>query len=61
MLLAKGERLYEEMLGEERDKVAYFLREFERVLLTQNEKEIKKAAKVFNEQLETIERWMYSR
>lgn len=61
LLLAKGERLYEEMLGEERDKVAFFLREFERVLLTQNEKEIKKAAKVFNEQLETIERWMYSR
>ncbi|XOQ14818.1 MAG: Chaperone protein DnaK [Shouchella clausii] len=61
LLLAKGERLYEEMLGEERDKVAFFLREFERVLLTQNEKEIKKAAKIFNEQLETIERWMYSR
>lgn len=61
LLLAKGERLYEEMLGEERDKVAFFLREFERVLLTQNEKEIKKAATIFNEQLETIERWMYSR
>ncbi|GIN22715.1 molecular chaperone HscC [Siminovitchia fordii] len=61
LLLAKGERLYEEILGEEREKIAFLLRQFERVLMTQNEKEIKKAAKLFNEQLETIERWIYSR
>ncbi|GIN58158.1 molecular chaperone HscC [Lederbergia ruris] len=61
LLLAKGERLYEEMLGEDREKVAFLLRKFEQVLLTQNEKEIKKATKTFSEQLENIERWIYSR
>lgn len=61
LLLAKGERLYEEMLGEGRGKMAFLLQKFEQVLITQNEKEIKKAAKTFSEQLETIERGIYSR
>ncbi|KRG13155.1 molecular chaperone HscC [Lederbergia galactosidilytica] len=61
LLLAKGERLYEEMLGKEREKIAFILQKFEQALMTQNEKEIKKAAKTFNEQLENIERWIYSR
>ncbi|GIN71792.1 molecular chaperone HscC [Bacillus sp. J14TS2] len=61
LLLAKGERLYEEMLGEDREKMTFLLQKFEQALITQNEKEIKKAAKTFSEQLETIERGIYSR
>ncbi len=60
LLLARGERLYEELLGYDREKLSYLLQEFERVLGTQNDREIKKAAKVLNEQLESIERWICS-
>ncbi|WP_055106990.1 molecular chaperone HscC [Paenibacillus ihumii] len=57
LLLAKGERLYEEALGEKRDEIAFLLLEFERVLASQNEHEIKKAATTLRKQLEHLEKW----
>lgn len=60
LLIAKGERLYEETLGESRDYIDYLLNRFERVLATQNERDIKNAAKEFKEEIEKIERkWGY--
>ncbi|PUA35896.1 molecular chaperone HscC [Paenibacillus elgii] len=57
LLLAKGERLYEEALGEKRSEIAFLLEQFERVLASQNEYEIKKASSVLRKQLEHLERW----
>ncbi|TVX96881.1 molecular chaperone HscC [Cohnella terricola] len=57
LLLAMGERLYEEMLGEKRDEVANLLTQFEGVLASQNDHEVKKAASHLKKQLEEIERW----
>lgn len=58
LLIARGERLYEEALGESREVIALYIKEFESVLQTQHDQEIKKAAAVFKEQLEQLERWM---
>lgn len=58
LLLAKGERLYEELLGDERQKVATLLQQFESVLTTQDDKKVKEAARVLKEHLENIERWI---
>ncbi|GGG65490.1 molecular chaperone HscC [Paenibacillus radicis (ex Gao et al. 2016)] len=57
LLVAMGERLYEEMLGDKRDEVAALLTQFERVLTSQNEHDVKKAAIRLKQQLEEIERW----
>ncbi|MGG3799513.1 Hsp70 family protein [Metabacillus fastidiosus] len=57
LLLAKGERLYEEALGERRQEIAFLLEGFERVLATQNEHDIKKAAQLFKKELDVLERW----
>ncbi|MDR9853908.1 molecular chaperone HscC [Paenibacillus sp. VCA1] len=57
LLLAKGERLYEESLGERRSEIAFLLERFEQVLASQNEQDVKKAAAVFKKQLEELERW----
>ncbi|AWB46317.1 molecular chaperone HscC [Paenibacillus sp. CAA11] len=57
LLLAKGERLYEEALGKQREEIAFLLEQFERVLASQNEQEVKKAAAVLRKQLEHLERW----
>lgn len=57
LLLAKGERLYEEALGDKRDEIAFLLLEFERVLASQNEHEVKKAAVKLRKQLEHLEKW----
>ncbi|MNJ75827.1 hypothetical protein D3C77_729870 [compost metagenome] len=57
LLLAKGERLYEEALGEKRAEIAFLLEQFERVLASQNEQEVKKAAATLRKQLEHLERW----
>lgn len=56
-LLAKGERLYEEALGDLRKEISLMLRRFEMVLASQNELEIKKAAAILKEELDTLERW----
>jgi len=58
LLIAKGERLYEEALGERREAIAIAIQQFEKALLTQNDKEIKKATEIFKERLEQMERWM---
>lgn len=57
LLLATGERLYEEALGEKRAEIEYMLVQFERVLATQNEHDIKRAAIELRKQLEHFERW----
>ena len=56
LLLARGERLYEEALGEERDYISDALTRFETILAQQNDKEIRKAATEFKEVLDMIER-----
>lgn len=57
LLLAKGERLYEESLGEKRVMIEHLLQEFENILARQNEWEIKKAAIKLKTELEKLERW----
>ncbi|MDQ0047790.1 molecular chaperone HscC [Paenibacillus polymyxa] len=57
LLLAKGERLYEEALGEQRAEIAFLLEQFERVLASQKEHEVKKAASELKVQLDYLERW----
>ncbi len=57
LLLAIGERLYEEALGDRRMEIGFMIENFERVLASQNELEIKKASALFKQQLETMERW----
>ncbi|MGG4555412.1 molecular chaperone HscC [Paenibacillus humicus] len=57
LLLARGERLYEEALGEKREEIAFLLLEFERVLTSQNEQEVKKAAAKLRKQLDHLEKW----
>lgn len=58
LLLARGERLYEESLQEKREFIANLLADFERVLASQNEQEIKKNAVKFKEHLDALEKWM---
>ncbi|WP_044641201.1 molecular chaperone HscC [Risungbinella massiliensis] len=58
LLLAKGERLYEEAIGDMRKQIMFILQQFESVLATQNDREIKKAAEILKEQLELIEKRM---
>lgn len=58
LLLARGERLYEESLHEKREFIANLMAHFERVLASQNEQEIRKNAAKFKEQLDSLERWM---
>lgn len=55
LLLARGERLYEELLGNERDKIALLLKHFEEILTTQDEKKVKEAASLLKEQLDHLE------
>lgn len=57
LLLAKGERLYQEALGDTREYIDDLLRKFEQALARQNEREIKKAAKELKLKLEEIEGW----
>lgn len=60
LLLAKGERLYQEALGDEREHLDFLLRNFEYVLEGQKEREIKKAARKLKIKLEEIEnQWRY--
>jgi len=57
LLLAKGERLYEEALGEKREYIGDLLQQFEVIIGRQNEREINKAAKELKDKLEQIEGW----
>ncbi|MGM9979142.1 MAG: molecular chaperone HscC [Clostridium sp.] len=56
-ILARGERLYEESLGEKRAYIADLLMQFERVLSTQNIKLIEKAAKDMKNLLDELEKF----
>lgn len=58
LLLAKGERLYEEYLGEKREYIGVLLQKFESILSRQDEREIKKMAKRLKEELEQMEGWL---
>lgn len=55
LLLARGERLFQESLGFARQQIANCLREFEDVLEGQNLREIEKARKDFREVLDSID------
>ena len=55
MVLARGERLYEEALGEKREYIENLLVEFERILSTQNPRLIEKNLKILNERLDELE------
>lgn len=57
LLLARGERLYEEALGELRQEIAYHMQQFEDLLATQKEQLIKKGAVEFRRKLDSLERW----
>ncbi|MFX0561168.1 Hsp70 family protein [Tepidibacillus infernus] len=58
LLLAKGERLYEESLGEKREYIGELLQKFENVLSRQNEREIKKMAKEIKDKFEQMDGWL---
>ncbi|MNZ88021.1 Chaperone protein HscC [compost metagenome] len=57
LLLARGERLYEELLGEKRGEVEYLMLQFERVLAEQDQRKADKAAAELKKQLDRLERW----
>ena len=54
LLLAMGERLYEESVGEIRDTIDLYIRKFEDILETQDRYEIEKAAKELKEILQEL-------
>ena len=58
LLIARGERMYEEALGQRRDYIADLIHQFEAVLQTQIDKDIQKAAEALKERLEQLEGWM---
>lgn len=55
LLIARGERLYEELLGEKREYVDMLLKKFENVLYTQDSKKIEKIAKEITEEFDELE------
>ncbi|MCD1258550.1 molecular chaperone HscC [Paenibacillus athensensis] len=55
LLVAKAERLYEESIGVKREKIMYYLAQFDGVLSQQNPREIAHAAKEFKHFLDSIE------
>ncbi|WP_139251737.1 Hsp70 family protein [Gracilibacillus kekensis] len=57
LLIARGERLYEETLGNLRNEVASLLENFDRVIETQRVDYISKAAKQLKQRLDQIEGW----
>lgn len=58
LLIARGERLYEESLGDRREMIARLIQQFEMQLQTQNEQVVKQASEALKEQLDQLERWM---
>lgn len=57
LLLARGERLYEESLGDKREYIAALLDSFEKTLLTQDPRLIEKNVKLFAERLNELENY----
>lgn len=60
LLIARGERLYQELLGDGRAYIANRIAHFEYVLSLQNEKNIEQAAEAFKLELEELERMVDS-
>ncbi len=58
LLLARGDRLYQETLGSNRDYIDNLLQRFDNVLSKQNETEIKKAAKELKMRLDDFEHYL---
>ena len=58
LLIAKGERLYEESLGRQREYLGFMLKEFDNVLSTQDERAIKKFVTDFERILKELEGWL---
>ena len=56
LLLARGERLYEESLGRTRDQIALLLQQFDEILNRQNDREIREAVTDYKAYLDAIER-----
>lgn len=56
LLLARGERMYEESLGEVRDVISNLLQDFEAALFTQDERTVKIASSKLKKALDEIER-----
>ncbi|KML08503.1 molecular chaperone HscC [Rossellomorea marisflavi] len=57
LLVARGERLYEEALGDKRSVIARAIEQFEIALGTQDDQLIKRASSEFKEALDQFERW----
>ena len=55
LLLAKGERMYEESLGDIRDYISLILQKFESIMSRQDERAVKKAAEILKKELDDIE------
>ena len=55
LLLIKGERIYEESLGDERQLIEIAMRKFEDALSTQDPKKIESARREFKEFLEEMD------
>lgn len=55
LLLSRGERLYEENIGEVRNEIDYYLRQFEEILDKQDNHQIEKAAKELKELFDQID------
>lgn len=56
LLLARGERIYEESLGEMRNYISAILQKFESIMVLQDERKAKKAAEELKKELDEIER-----
>lgn len=59
LLLARGDRLYQESLGKDRDYLDYLLQDFDSILSQQNEMEIKKAAKELKMRLDEFDHYLF--
>lgn len=57
LLVARGERLYEEALGDKRGVIARAIEQFEMALGTQDDQLIKRASAEFKEALDQFESW----
>ena len=59
-LLSRAERLYQQSLGHDREQIGLLLLQFENILDTQDEKEIKKVAADFKQKLNTLDNNLWS-
>jgi len=55
-MVARLERLYQELLGDERETAGYLATQFQQILETQDERKISEVRKQIAEQLDRLER-----